>query len=109
MDSKLYDYFFTELAEADINDTISYIIEDLCNPVAASTFVDRLEAKLEEICKNPKTGRLVENVYLRRDDVRRFLVDNYVAYYIVDEEERKVVILRVVYGKRNLDKILKKM
>jgi transposase len=43
-----------------------------------------LEKKLEEICKAPKAGRPVHNPYLKRDDVRRVLVKNYIAYYLID-------------------------
>ncbi len=102
-----YDYDFTEIAEADIDETLSYIEDDLANPDAAAAFADALEDKLVEICKNPKTGRPVENPFLKRDDVRRFLVDNYIAYYIIDDENARIVVLRVVYGKRDQDKILK--
>ena len=49
----------------------------------ASDFADELEKKIDEICKAPKTGRLVENEYLKRNDVRRILVGNYIVYYII--------------------------
>ena len=42
-----YDYDFTEIAEADIDETLSYIEEDLSNPDAASAFADALQDKLE--------------------------------------------------------------
>lgn len=107
MASKEYNYDFTEIAQADIDDTVDYIEQDLENPEAASAFVDKLEEMLEKICKAPKSGKLVENQFLRRTDVRKFLIHNYIAYYIVDEENGIVVILRIVYGKRDQDKILK--
>ena len=59
------------------------------------------EEKLEEICKAPKTGRSVYNPYLKRDDIQRVLVKNYIAYYLVDEEEEQIVVLRVVYSRRD--------
>ena len=102
---KKYSYQFTEIAEADIDDIMEYISRDLANPDAATAFADELEFQLGEICKVPTTGKLVENEYLARKDVRRFLVKNYIAYYIIDNDQNNVVILRVVYGKRNQDKI----
>ena len=104
---KKYDYVFTEIAEDDIDQALSYITEELLNTQAAEEFADELETKLDEICKNPKNGRIVENEFLKRDDVRRFLVKNYTVYYIINEEDSKVIVLRVVYGKRDQDKILK--
>ena len=107
MASRKYGYVLTEIAEADIDETFEYIAEELSNPDAPSGFADELEKKIDEICKTPNSGRLVENEHLKRNDVRRFLVDNYICYYIVDDEERNIVILRLVYGKRDQDKILK--
>ena len=109
MASDRYNYVLTESAEADIDEAFDpgYIAGDLVNPDAPSRLADELEEKLEEICKTPKAGRPVHNPYLKRDDVRRVLVKNYIAYYLIDEEEANIVVLRVVYSRRDQDKILK--
>ena len=107
MASDRYNYVLTEIAEADLDEAFDYIANALVNPDAASAFANELEEKLEEICKAPKTGRPVYNPYLKRDDIRRVLVKNYIAYYLVDEEEEQIVVLRVVYSRRDQDKILK--
>ena len=102
-----YSYLFTETAEADVEKALDYITNELSNPEAASSFADELDEKLEEICGTPKAGRPVQNPYLKRDDVRRVLVKNYIAYYLIDEPEKKIIVLRVVYNRRDQDKILK--
>lgn len=107
MASDRYNYVLTESAEADIDEVFDYIAGELVNPDAASAFADELEEKLEEICKTPKAGRPVHNPYLKRDDVRRVLVKNYIAYYLIDEEKANIVVLRVVYSRRDQDRILK--
>jgi len=66
-----------------------------------------LEIQIEKICKRPETGKLLENEFLRRNDVWRFLVKNYIAYYLIDDENETIVILRFVYSGRNQDKIVK--
>ena len=103
MASDRYNYVLTESAEADIDEAFDYIAGELVNPDAASAFAD----ELEEICKTPKAGRPVHNPYLKRDDVRRVLVKNYIAYYLIDEEKANIVVLRVVYSRRDQDRILK--
>lgn len=107
MTSEPYDYVLTETAEPDVDEAFDYIANELMNPDAASAFADELEEKLRELCKMPKTGRTVHNPYLKRDDVRRVLVKNYIAYYLIDEEETNIVVLRVVYNRRNQNNILK--
>ena len=109
MASDRYTYVLTESAETDVDEAFDYIANELVNPEAASAFADELEEKLEEICKTPKAGRPVHNPYLKRDDIRRILVKNYIAYYLIDEEAAKIVVLRVVYNRRDQDKLLKSL
>ncbi|MBR4670108.1 MAG: type II toxin-antitoxin system RelE/ParE family toxin [Butyrivibrio sp.] len=85
MASKGYNYVLTRSAESDIDEAFSYISNILANSDAASDLADELEVQLAKICKRPKTGKKVENEFLRRNDVRRFLVKNYIAYYLIDE------------------------
>ena len=85
----------------------SHISDTLNNPEAASDLADELEEQLEKICKRPETGKIVENEFLKRNDVWRFLVKNYIAYYLIDDVNRQIVILRFVYSGRDQDKIVK--
>ena len=107
MASDRYNYVLTEIAETDVDEAFEYIANEMVNPEAASAFAEALEATIAEIYKTPNTGRPVHNPYLKRDDIRRVLVKNYIAYYLIDEEEAKIVVLRVVYNRRDQDKILK--
>ena len=102
-----YRYLFTETAEADIDSIFAYISINLSNPDAARNFAGKLEESFDELCRKPASGRLVENEYLKRDDVRRILVGNYIAYYLTDDMRQEIIVLRVVYGKMDQDKILK--
>ena len=104
---KEYDFELTEIAESDIDEAFEYIAEILDNPDAASALVEELEIQISGICKKPESGRIVKNDFLRRNDIWRFLVKNYIAYYIIDDESEKIVILRFIYSGRNQDNIVK--
>jgi plasmid stabilization system protein ParE len=108
MESNQYDYLLTSNAENDIDSILEYIAVELVNPEAAGAFADALDEKFDELCKNPKQGRIVDNDFLRRDDVRKVNVKNYLVYYLIDEEKLNIVILGVVFSGRNQDEILKK-
>ena len=97
---KNYDFELTKTAESDIDATYEYIAKALGNPDAASALADELEIQIDKICRRPETGKLVENEFLRTNAVRRFLVKNYIAYYLIDDENKKIVILRFVYSDR---------
>ena len=48
----------------------------------------------------------VHNEYIKRDDVRKVMVGNYVVYYVYEAKKRLITILRIVYGARNLEEII---
>ena len=104
-----FGYRLTKRAESDLDGIVSYITVDLANPQAASDFVDKLQDTIEEARAFPESGSLVHNEFLQIENVRKKLVGNYIMYYLLDIGENIIYILRIVYGKRNLDEILKKM
>ena len=104
-----FGYRLTKRAESDLDGIVSYIAVVLVNPQAASDFVDKLQDKIEETRAFPESGSLIYNEFLQLENVRKKLVGNYVMYYLLDMEEKIIHILRIVYGKRNMDEILKKL
>lgn len=104
-----FGYRLTKIAESDLEGIVSYITVDLANPQAAANFVDKLQNTIEETRAFPESGSLVHNEFLQVENVRKKLVGNYIMYYLPDIEENIIYILRIVYGKRDLDEILKKL
>ena len=74
-----YSYKFTERAEQDFDEILNYITEDLKNPDAAVKLGRKIFEIIETVCAYPETGVLVDNEYLLDKQVRRILVDNYIA------------------------------
>lgn len=106
MASKSYNYALTEAARNDIDEVLEYIVVKLGNLSAAKALAEEFDAQIENICLEPRSGKLVENEFLKRDDIRRFLVKKFVGYYLVDGDAKQIVILRFVYGRRNQDVIV---
>lgn len=104
-----FGYRLTKRAESDLDGIVWYITVDLANPQAASDFVDKLQDTIEEVRAFPESGSLVDNEFLQIENVRKKLVGNYIMYYLPDIGENIIYILSIVYGKRNLDEILKKL
>ena len=104
-----FGYRLTKRAESDLDGIVLYITVDLANPQAASDFVDKLQNTIEEARVFLESGSLVHNEFLQIENVRKKLVGNYIVYYLLDIGENIIYILRIVYGKRNLDEILKKL
>ena len=104
-----FGYRLTKRAESDLDGIVSYIAVFLVNPQAASDFVDKLQDNIEEARAFPESGSLVHNEFLQLESVRKKMVGNYIMYYLPDMGEEIIYVLRIVYRKRNMDEILKKL
>lgn len=103
-----YSYILTDIAEADINRIISCPANTLHNPSAASSLADGIEEELLLICSSPYIGTPVINHYVKRSDVRKAFVMNYVLYYFPDTDKNVIVVLRIGHTFQNQDQLLKK-
>ena len=99
----------TEKAEADLEEIVSYIAVQLENQQAATGFLNKLQDAIQEACSFPESGSLVINEFLPYKDIRKILVGNYIMYYFPDVNAEMIYVLRVIYGRRNLDEILMEM
>ncbi len=99
----------TETAQSDLDEICEYITAELNNPEAAASLIGALEIKAEELCRTPKAGRLVQNAFLKRKDIRRILIKHFVVYYLIDEISKQIAILRIIYNKRQQDDFIKEL
>lgn len=104
-----YSYRFTEKAGQDLDEILRFISVDLVNPTAAQNLGRKVFEKIDVVRAFPDSGAPVDNEFLADKTVRKLSVDNYVIYYKAHYEEKVISIIRIVYGKRNLDEILKTM
>ena len=108
MESK-WGYQLTQKADADLDDIVEYIAVELANPTAASDFVDKLQGAIEEARFFTESGSLAINEFIPNAEVRKKLVGNYIMYYLPDPDEKMIFVLRIVYSRRNMDDILRKL
>lgn len=104
-----WDYRLAEQATADLDNIVGYIAVELANPKAASDFMDKLQAAIDEARFFPESGSQVVNEYLPDTGVRKKLVGNYILYYLPDPAEKIIFVLRIVYGRRNMDEMLRQI
>ena len=104
-----FEYKLSRKAETDLDETIAYIAVTLENPKAAADFVDKLTQIVSELSSFPESGEKVVNDFLADNRVRKRLVGNYVLYYLPDFDERRIYILRIVFGGRDMEQIFKEL
>ena len=108
MDLK-FDYIFTETAERNLDNIITYIEEDLHNPTASENFYNKVFELIDKITIAPTSFAKIDNEFIKSNNVRKVFIDNYVLYYTFEQETQTIKILALSYAKRNLDEILKNL
>ena len=104
-----FGYKLTGKAETDLDGIVSYIAVQLGNRQAAAGFLDELQAVINEACAFPESGETVDNEFLPYKTIRRKTVGSYIMYYFPDMKAETIYVLRIIYGRRNLDEILREM
>ena len=102
-----YHYRLTRRAEKELDDILDYIGNKLDNAKAAAKLMEDIGRCMEMACVFPEGGALVTNAFLPRKIIRKKVVGNYLLYYRADKEQKTVWLLRIVYGRRDMDEVLK--
>lgn len=100
MDSK-YEVIVTERAKQELKEIYDYISKSLMEENTAIKMINKIENELLKLETVPEGFSVIEN-YIKKDfKYRRLPINNYVAIYRIDKKERKVYIVRIIYGGRN--------
>ena len=96
-----YDVIQSTPASLDLDGILLYITTQLKNPAAAGALLKEYESRLDNLRESPRFygPALIED--LARAGYHRFFFGNYVAFYKINDEERKVVIVRIFYQKQD--------
>lgn len=92
----------TPEAEADIDEAYEYISYQLENPQAALALTDGIYAAIEELSVMPSRFPVWRHEPLKSEGVRSFGVKNFNVFYAINESRKTVIILRVLYNRRDV-------
>jgi len=101
-----YAIHITKTAEMDLVSAANYIEFVLKNPSAADNLLNLAYDKIQILSENPFIHHIVDNPVLASWGIRFVSVNNYLAFYTIDEKSQTVYIVRFLYGKRNWITIL---
>lgn len=96
----------TRRAQNDLIQILDYISVDLSNPRAASDFLQKVEDATQTISEFPFSSQLYQPSFFNIQDIRFKVIGNYNMFYSVNEDDKIVEILTIIYAKRNIDEIL---
>lgn len=102
-----YSIHITKQAEHDMDDAAAYIAYTLLNPQAAYNLLAKVRADVAVLADFPQRNALVDDAILASGGIRFTVINNYLAFYVISEDNATVHIIRFLYVKRNWAHILK--
>ena len=97
---KIYNVKITSQAEEQIQEIVYYISHELKAPDAALQLLDALEDAFSSLTHFPQRVVLVEEEPWHTNGIHRLPVKNFLIYFWIDEDNMKVQITAIIYGKR---------
>ena len=86
-----------------------YIADVLIEPVVAEKQYSRIEKAVYSLDHMPERFRRYDKEPWRSRNLRVMPVDNYIVFYTVDNEKRVATAIRILYGRRDVEKELDDM
>ena len=97
---KVYNVKITSQAEEQIQEIVYYISHELKAPDAALQLLDALEDAFSSLTHFPQSVVLVEDEPWHAKGIHRLPVKNFLIYFWIDEDNMRVQITAIIYGKR---------
>ena len=92
------------LAQQDMDEIFNYISNELNNPLAAIKLINDFEKAFEITLLFPMSWSLINNEYAKDQSLRKIIVNNYIAFYRIKDDE--IQIVRVLYAMSNYQELL---
>lgn len=91
----------------DLMSIYNYIAVELQETTYAERQIKRIRNTIGSLDEFPLRNKVVEWDPWSSLGIRQMPIDNFITYYFTDEEQHKVTILRIFYGKRDIEKVVK--
>lgn len=90
----------------DLREIYSYIADELLVPDVAVAQVGRIRKIVRSLDFMPARFALVGWEPWHSLEMHQLPVDNFIVYYLVDDKEKTVTIVRIFYGGRDVENII---
>jgi plasmid stabilization system protein ParE len=94
-----YKLYISKDAHDDSSVITGYIAHELKNPQAAACFLDDVEKSYRRLAANHRFYSLCNDARLERMGYRKISIENYMILFRIDEVNKTVYIVRIVYGR----------
>ena len=96
-----FEIIVTSDADQDMEEIFSHISGSLQEPSVAASLIERIYNRLLSLADMPERFALSRDRFLAKQGFRVLPIENHLVFYVVDRKAGRVVIHRVLYGKRD--------
>ncbi len=100
----IFNVVYSAEARQDLRDIYEYIAYELLEPETAADQTSRIMEKAHSLEQMPMRHRLYEEEPWHSQGLRVLPVDNYLIFYLPDEADATVSVIRIMYGGRDMSK-----
>lgn len=104
--SDTYSVIYSPEAKDDLREIYAYIAFDLRAPDTAESQVNRIRKEVRSLDFMPSRYAIVDWEPWRGMGMHRVPVDNFIIYYVVNNDSRTVTVIRIFYGGRDVEGIV---
>jgi plasmid stabilization system protein ParE len=104
---KKYKVVITEPAEHDLIDIAGYIALELKEPQTTKKLIARIKKAILASDEFPHRQATIDPEIIGIPEIFYFTVESYIVFYHAWEKDKSVHILRILYGKRDWQHLLR--
>lgn len=97
---------YSDRALQDLREIFEYIAGQLREPVIAAAQINRIRAQIRSLGQFPARNKKVAWEPWHSIGMRQMPVDNFIAFYTIDDNQPAVKIVRIFYGKRDVQGLI---
>ena len=101
-----YEIYISELAQKDLQKIADYLSLQLLEPGISKNIMAQIDTAILGLQNMPQRYSLVSDKSIQKANVRKMVVKNYIVFFKVYEEKNRVGIVRILYGRRNWQKMI---
>ena len=94
-----YKIEYSKESRQDLIEIKKYIKYNLQEPESAQKLISKIRAKIDELTNNPQIYAIIDDDFIKKFEIRKLLVDNYIIFYRIKNYD--IQIVKIMYNKRN--------
>lgn len=101
-----YEVIYTPRSVGDLRGIHKYIDTELLAPAAARNISNNIMSAVEKLDEMPNRFPLYEKQPWKDRGLRKMNVDNFIVFYLPMEKQAQVLVIAIMYGRRDISNVM---